>query len=171
MSNENSGVNDSRVWNAVSFICLNSDGNKVLILKRADDDDCEPGKWCIPGGGVESGESFEHSLFREVYEETHCEVLEYDYFKSIVVGSRLRVIYFFGSVVDELGVKMNYEHSEFKWVGFDELSNYDFAFKQDEYLKDFYSEVGKDIVSGNSCGDCSDCLSDCCESDGCCKDE
>lgn len=163
-------VSDGRVWNSVSFICLNSDGNKVLILKRADNDDCEPGKWCVPGGGVESGETFEDSLFREVYEETHCEVLEYDYFKSIFVGSSLRVIYFFGSVVDELGIKMNYEHSNFKWIGFDEIDNYDFAFKQDKYLKDFYSEVGKDIVS-NDCCESDNCESgDCCES-GCSKNE
>jgi 8-oxo-dGTP pyrophosphatase MutT (NUDIX family) len=134
---------DTRVWNGVSFICFNSEKDKVLILKRADDDDSEPGMWCLPGGGVENEESFEDCLFREVQEETHCEVAEYDYFKSIVVGTRLRVVYFFGSVVDELGVKVNYEHSESLWIKFSDIKNYDFAFNQDKIINEFLEAVGE----------------------------
>ena len=142
-SSEISDVVDTKVWNAMSFICFNSEKDKVLILKRADDDESEPGKWCLPGGGVEAGESFEDCLFREVLEETHCEVAEYDFFKSIVVGTRLRVVYFFGSVVDELGVKVNYEHSEFAWIKFEDIKNYDFAYNQDKIINEFLEAVGE----------------------------
>lgn len=30
--------------------------------------------WTLPGGGVESGESFEQAVIREVFEETHLHV-------------------------------------------------------------------------------------------------
>jgi len=38
---------------------------KVLLTKRADN-----GLWCLPGGGVEPGESVEETIIREVWEET-----------------------------------------------------------------------------------------------------
>jgi 8-oxo-dGTP pyrophosphatase MutT (NUDIX family) len=135
----------TRVWNSVSYICLNASRDKLLILKRAFDDDSEPGKWCLAGGGVDAGESFEESLFREVLEETGCEVAEYDYFKSIVVGSKLRVIFFFGNIVDESKLKMNHEHSEFKWVGFDEFDRYDFAFNHGDVIDEFLDVMGEDL--------------------------
>lgn len=140
---EHIDIKDNRVWNAMSFICFSSQKDKVLILKRADDDESEPGKWCLPGGGVENGESFEDCLFREVKEETNCDVGEYDYFKSVVVGTRLRVVYFFGSVADESVVKMNHEHSEFKWVKFEDIKKFDIAYNQDKLIYEFLEAVGE----------------------------
>jgi ADP-ribose pyrophosphatase YjhB (NUDIX family) len=42
---------------------------RVLLTRRADD-----GRWCIPGGGMEPGESAEECCRREVLEETGLEV-------------------------------------------------------------------------------------------------
>ncbi len=137
--------NENKIWNAVSYICLNSSRDKLLILKRAMNDDSEPGNWCLPGGGVDMGESFEESLFREVLEETSCEVAEYDYFKSLFIGSGLRVVYFFGGVVDDSKVKMNFEHSEFKWIGFDEIEKFDFAWAQQDLVLEFLDAVGDNL--------------------------
>lgn len=38
---------------------------KVLLTQRADN-----GRWCLPGGGMESGESVAQACEREVWEET-----------------------------------------------------------------------------------------------------
>ena len=38
---------------------------KVLLTRRTDN-----GRWCLPGGGVDSGESAEEACVREVWEET-----------------------------------------------------------------------------------------------------
>jgi len=38
---------------------------KILLTKRADN-----GQWCLPGGGMESGESVRETCIREVREET-----------------------------------------------------------------------------------------------------
>jgi ADP-ribose pyrophosphatase YjhB (NUDIX family) len=42
---------------------------KVLLARRADD-----GKWCVPGGAMEPGESLSEACQREVWEETGLEV-------------------------------------------------------------------------------------------------
>jgi len=43
---------------------------KVLLTRRADN-----GRWCLPGGGMESGESTAEACEREVLEETGLTVL------------------------------------------------------------------------------------------------
>jgi len=44
-------------------------GGKFLLTRRADN-----GQWCLPGGGLEPGESFEEACVREVEEETGLNV-------------------------------------------------------------------------------------------------
>lgn len=49
------------------------DGDKILLTKRVDVE-----VWCLPGGGVEEGESVAHAAIREVREETGLEVELHD---------------------------------------------------------------------------------------------
>jgi 8-oxo-dGTP pyrophosphatase MutT (NUDIX family) len=51
-----------------SAIIFNGQG-KFLLTKRTDN-----GLWCLPGGGVESGESVAEACIREVFEETGLKV-------------------------------------------------------------------------------------------------
>jgi 8-oxo-dGTP diphosphatase len=58
---------------AVRVLLTDRDG-KILILKRSTDSKTNPGKWELPGGKVDQGESFDHALIREVYEETNLKI-------------------------------------------------------------------------------------------------
>ena len=51
-----------------SAIIFNEEG-KFLLTQRADN-----GRWCLPGGGLEPGESVAEACQREVFEETGLEV-------------------------------------------------------------------------------------------------
>lgn len=52
-----------------SAIILDETREKVLLTKRTDN-----GRWCLPGGGMDPGESAEEACIREVLEETGLEV-------------------------------------------------------------------------------------------------
>ena len=52
-----------------SGIIFDESREKVLLTKRTDN-----GRWCIPGGGMDPGESVEEACVREVYEETGLHV-------------------------------------------------------------------------------------------------
>jgi ADP-ribose pyrophosphatase YjhB (NUDIX family) len=45
------------------------DQQRILLTRRADN-----GQWCLPGGGLESGESAAEACEREVFEETGLRV-------------------------------------------------------------------------------------------------
>ena len=48
-----------------SAIILDDTGEKILLTRRTDN-----GRWCLPGGAMEEGESAEEACVREVWEET-----------------------------------------------------------------------------------------------------
>ena len=51
-------------------MCILYDREKGLLLEKRSDD----GTWCVPGGGLELGETLEQALRREVREETSLEI-------------------------------------------------------------------------------------------------
>jgi 8-oxo-dGTP pyrophosphatase MutT (NUDIX family) len=52
-----------------SAVLFDAKREKALLTRRADN-----GRWCIPGGGLEAGESVEEACIREVWEETGLRV-------------------------------------------------------------------------------------------------
>jgi 8-oxo-dGTP pyrophosphatase MutT (NUDIX family) len=52
-----------------SAVIFNSTGEEVLLTRRTDN-----GKWCLPGGRMEPGESAAEACAREVWEETGLQV-------------------------------------------------------------------------------------------------
>ncbi len=52
-----------------SSIIFDESREKILLTKRTDN-----GRWCLPGGGMDPGESVEEACVREAYEETGLHV-------------------------------------------------------------------------------------------------
>jgi mutator protein MutT len=57
---------------AVSAFIVRND--RLLILKRAEDETFLPGVWEVPGGGIDEGESIEEGVVRETIEEASIHV-------------------------------------------------------------------------------------------------
>lgn len=63
------GDKDWKTMPGVRAVVVDSD-NKILLLRRPDDEEFHPGKWNLPGGAKEDGETFLNGALRELKEET-----------------------------------------------------------------------------------------------------
>jgi len=116
---------------------------RVLILKRAESRH-GLGAWCLPGGKVDYGDTVEEAAARELYEETS------------LVSNSMRFLFYQDSLPPEPGgmhcinlylacaiegkLSLNRESSEFAWIGPEELSNYEIAFRNDEALIRYWNK-------------------------------
>lgn len=101
--------------------------NKYLIAKRIKGGSLE-GRWEFPGGKIESGETPEECLKRELLEEFGIE--------SVIRGFLTQNVYDYGDrKIRLLGYYAEYvsgdfvlsAHDEIKWVDIQDLDSYDFA--------------------------------------------
>lgn len=100
----------------VSVVAIFSPEKKVLLVRRPDDEENNPGFWECPGGHREHGETVEEAAIREVKEETGLDVhvqpgREYFSTNDDKVGVILR-----GTVlITDFDLKTD-EHDKFAWV-------------------------------------------------------
>ena len=59
----------TRLRPGASAIIFDSSREKILLTRRSDN-----GRWCLPGGGMDPGESAEETCVREALEETGLQV-------------------------------------------------------------------------------------------------
>ncbi|MDP9812354.1 dATP pyrophosphohydrolase [Rhizobium tibeticum] len=110
---------------AVSVVHLRATGaeNRVLLLRR---NHTLIGEWCQIAGGIEDGEKAWEAALREVKEETglNCDRLySADICEQFYEVDRdaIRMLSVFVGFVDAgATVVINDEHSEFRWVSFEE---------------------------------------------------
>lgn len=99
----------------------------VLVAKRVPGGDLG-GKWEFPGGKVEPGESPEEALVREFLEELQLDIQVGDFLGEggfIHRGKKVRLLVYFVSSESEPihGV----DHTELRWVTWEELQDLDLA--------------------------------------------
>ena len=101
--------------------------NRLLMMKRFD-----IGRWGIPGGAMELGEVVENAARREALKETGLVIGEMSLF-GVLSGPELYYKYPGGDEVYNVSivymshhwrgeVKLNEEHTEWKWFAADEIS-------------------------------------------------
>jgi len=126
---------------------------KILLEKRKN----EPGKgkWSIPGGLVELGESVEQTVIREVKEETGLEVEKpehIDVVDNVIKDENGEVKYHF--VIIDYFVKLKggimkatSDAEELRWVTFDEVEKYDLT----KTFREFFQRNRQKLEKLNSC--------------------
>lgn len=126
---------------------------KILLEKRKG----EPGrgKWTIPGGLVELGESAEQTVIREVREETNLEVEKpelIDVVNNVIVDENDEIKYHF-VIVDyfvklEGGtLKAEDDAEELRWLPLDKVENYDLT----KSFREFFRRNRQILEKLNSC--------------------
>jgi mutator protein MutT len=130
--------------NSVRVILCNERG-EILILKRANAVH-ENGKWAIPGGKIEQGDTEEGTCKKEVKEETNLTVTNLKYLFSLESPpideqtSRYLAKYYLASFTGK--VKINGESSDFQWISPMKIDSCEMAFNQKEGLKRYLSGLG-----------------------------
>ena len=119
---------------------------KVLLIRRG-----KPplyGRWVVPGGTVELGESLEQALVREMREETGLEVVPLE---VLTVFDRIerdgdRVVYHY-VIVDYLcrwlggEARAASDALEAAWAALDDLPRYDLPQKALEVVRDAFRKI------------------------------
>lgn len=114
---------------------------KMLIVKRGSDPG--KGKWSVPGGLVELGETVKEAVEREVLEECNLKVEAshlIDIVDNIIRDKNGRIKYHF-IILDFFAklrggkLKPNSEIIEAKWVPIDEVEKYDLTNTFREFMK------------------------------------
>ncbi len=112
----------------IAFYNQNLNDLEYLALKRKDTDKLYPSIWQVVTGTIEENENSMDTAKRELIEETS---LQYSKFYSIpyitkFYDSKLDAVQFapvFGVLVNSKEVLLSDEHSEFKWLSFEEHRN------------------------------------------------
>lgn len=103
----------------VSIVVVNEEG-KLLALKRGENRKWYPNKWDIVSGKIKDNETSDECFRREIFEELGIE--EFRYVKKISEPYTYEedggkwLVHSFLCKIDHSDVKLNEEHSEYKWV-------------------------------------------------------
>ncbi|PTP31416.1 NUDIX hydrolase [Vibrio splendidus] len=101
------------VYECVSFILLNE--SQVLLEKRSESKETDPGLITIPGGHIEHGENQVQTLFREIDEELNVVPIDSQYLCSLYHPTKeLQLIHYF-IVSDWEGDITAQEADDVKW--------------------------------------------------------
>ena len=128
---------------------------KILLEKRKS----APGrgKWTIPGGLVELGESAEQTVIREVKEETNLKVEQpklIDVVNNITLDKNDRIKYHFVIILFSAVLSDNPKKArasddaeELRWLPLDEVENYDLT----KSFREFFRRNRQILEKLNSC--------------------
>jgi len=130
----------NRPYLAVRAIISNESGD-VLILKRAGTKHGN-GKWCLPGGNVENGQTINEAVVREIEQETSliCKEIDFLFYLENLPSeeSELHYINLAFRCTAEGKVQLNHESSDYAWIDSISMINYKIAFSNDEMLRRYW---------------------------------
>lgn len=102
--------------------------NKVLLARRSTGDINVLGKWEFPGGKVEQDENEFDAIEREIKEEFELTIKAKEFLINNVCKYPTKVVDLRLYKCDYVSGDFNlHDHSEYKWVGKEELLEYDLA--------------------------------------------
>ena len=131
----------------MNFACvclIFNEENKLLLVRRSDDDDWMAGKFALVGGGVEENEIPEETIIREAKEETNLTIKKPKLVYSTIEENTFLYV-FLAKVNNSDKIKLNDEHTGYVWIGKMDIDKYDTV----PNLGDMIKKVHEIIVANN----------------------
>ena len=120
---------------AVRILLFNEHG-QILLLQRSQRSKTNPGKWELPGGKIDTGESFDTALNREILEETGLFVQIHHAAGTAeqqVPNWHVIHLVLTGTIKSGI-VRISDEHEAFQWVKIDGMGDLLLA----DWFADYY---------------------------------
>jgi len=134
----------SRPVPVVRLIIPDASG-RALILRRAAGTTAG-GRWCLPGGKIDYGDTVEQAAVRELQEETGLRATRFQFlfYQDSLPPSpgTMHCINLYLECVAEGNLALNNESVEAMWIGIEDLPQYSIAFWNDEGLARYWAERG-----------------------------
>jgi 8-oxo-dGTP diphosphatase len=130
------------------FACvciLFNEENKILLLKRSENDQWMAGKFALVGGGCEEHEIPEETMIREIKEETNLSVKKPKLVYSTIEGNTF-VYVFIAKTNNSDRIKINDEHTGYVWVNSSEISTHDTV----PNIMDMIKRVHEILIANNA---------------------
>jgi 8-oxo-dGTP diphosphatase len=117
---------------------------RVLILRRAMDS-TDGGRWCLPGGKMDYGDTVEQAAIRELQEETSLQAtnLRFLFYQDSLppVPGRMHCLNLYLECSAEGEVVLNEESTEAAWISREEVPRFQLSFRNDEALARYWAEA------------------------------
>jgi 8-oxo-dGTP pyrophosphatase MutT (NUDIX family) len=120
---------------------------KILIVKRGKGSEDYPGLWCLPSGYIDFDETAEQALVREIEEETNY-IVDQEFFELFHINSsptanrqNITIYYKMESLYEPkksdkiVNGGEEDEIEEVRWIDFDEINDYEFAFDGNKIIE------------------------------------
>ena len=127
-----------------SAVIFDKNHEKILLTRREDNN-----QWCLPGGGMESGESASETCIREVEEETGLQVRikrligVYTTADELVVyqdGNKIQLVALcFEAEIVGGELRLSCETTEYGYFSYQEIQELDLLLNHARRIKDAYS--------------------------------
>ena len=147
-------IKDKELHRIVTTCLIYKPGLQYLVTKRAVHKMVMPGKWTIPGGGLDIDDyintppstkganqwygALENSLRREIKEEVNLEIGKPEFLIDLTFirpdGIPVLCLSYFTPYISGK-VKLDEDATDFKWISVSEIQNYDFIEGIDEEIK------------------------------------
>jgi 8-oxo-dGTP diphosphatase len=133
------GNNSQKIGVAQKAILFDK-GGKILTIRRSATAPSNPLCWDLPGGDVDFGEDAKESIIREIKEETGLEVNDLrvlDVISGFNDKDEFWVTICYAAQPTTAGVKLSYEHDDFKWVTPEEFKQLEVSPRNKKFVEMF----------------------------------
>jgi 8-oxo-dGTP diphosphatase len=137
MESEDLSLNLPIKLNFASVCIIFNEENKLLLLKRAEEDRWMAGKFALVGGRIEDNEIPEETIIREIKEETNLNVKKPKLIYSTIEGDTFIYVYV-GKTKNSDKIKLNDEHTGYVWVTSSDIKNHDTVPNLSSIIKKVY---------------------------------